>query len=249
MSKTINRGRLGNTIFRSIAASIICEKFNLKIEYYDYDKINKLGILLFDGENVYNKKKRVKNKNYFKILNKKKIKKNLIFKDYFQIKETSNLIHKYLNRVDIMNNIINKNNYKQRYNKNNDCFVHIRLGDVAKYNPGYDYYNNIIKNLNVDKIYISSDTINHNIIKKLKKQYNNIILFKDNPINTILFGSTCKYVILSYGTFSATIGYLSYYSNVYYFKTCKKYKWESQDNNYFSNKYSKICSWNEIILN
>jgi hypothetical protein len=63
-----------------------------------------------------------------------------------------------------------------RYNNNNDCFVHIRLGDVAIWNPGFDYYDNILMNLDIDNIYISTDTKDHNIIKKLKEKYLNVIL-------------------------------------------------------------------------
>ena len=37
-----------------------------------------------------------------------------------------------------------------------------------------------------------------------------------NPIETIQFGSTCKNIILSHGSFSAVIGYLGFYSNIYY---------------------------------
>ena len=39
-----------------------------------------------------------------------------------------------------------------------------------------------------------------------------------NEIETIQFASTCKNVVLSHGTYSGIIGYLSFYSNVYYCK-------------------------------
>ena len=37
-----------------------------------------------------------------------------------------------------------------------------------------------------------------------------------NEILTIQFASTCRNIILSHGSFSAIIGYLSFYSTIYY---------------------------------
>jgi len=66
----------------------------------------------------------------------------------------------------------------------------------------------------------------------------------------MLFASTCKYVVLSYGSFSAIIGYLSFFSHVYYKKISDKtaWDWNSGDkNNMFNDKYSKIGKWQEIV--
>ena len=54
------------------------------------------------------------------------------------------------------------------------------------------------------------------IISKLKTLYPKIILFDEDEVNTIHFGSTCKNIILSHGSFSAIIGYLAFNSNVYF---------------------------------
>ena len=37
-----------------------------------------------------------------------------------------------------------------------------------------------------------------------------------DPVKTIQFGSTCKHIVLSHGSFSAMIGYLGFFSQVYY---------------------------------
>jgi len=50
----------------------------------------------------------------------------------------------------------------------------------------------------------------------MKKLYQNLILIDYDEIDTIKFASTCKYIILSYGSYSAIIGYLSFYSIIYY---------------------------------
>ena len=58
--------------------------------------------------------------------------------------------------------------------------------------------------------------------------------------------STNKYVILSYGTFSGAIGYLSFYSQVYSLKYCAKYSWD-YDNIHeciiFEDKSNKVGKW------
>ena len=253
MSKCIKKGRLGNAVFRSIAASILSKKFNLKTSYFEKNLVERLGITLFSGDKVYKKSKKLKDCKYMRFLEKKNLTKNIIFKDYYQIKEISKLIHEYITNDNNMNNIMINNIYNDRYNNNNDCFIHIRLGKpggkVSKCNPGFDYYNDIVKTMNVDKIYVSSDNFNHEIINKLKNTYKNVVLYNSNPIDTILFSSTCKKIILSYGTFSAIIGYFSFYSDVYYYKKCKKYSWDKMEKDYLSDKYSKISKWNEIILN
>ena len=110
-----------------------------------------------------------------------------------------------------------KNPYNERYNNNEDIFIHIRLTDVAHLNPGINYYIKTINTINKNfSIYISTDDINHNIITELLDKYPNIILINYDEINTIQFASTCKNIILSHGSFSAIIGYLAFFSNIYY---------------------------------
>lgn len=221
MSITTGYGRLCNQIIRNLALSFIAEKNNLYVEYFNFDKINnELGIKLFVGTNKYNKTLLVNDNNYMEYFKSESpIKYNLNFNsDFFQTKEITNIIYNYLrNNKD---DIINKNPYKERYNKNNDVFLHIRLADVDIYNPGINYYdkclNIIINEYEYDNIYIGSDDFNHILIKDLKKKYPKIIFINKDPINTIQFGSTCKYIILSHGTFSSIIGYLGFFSNIYY---------------------------------
>ena len=116
----------------------------------------------------------------------------------------------------IKSNIINKNPFNSRYNANNDLYIHIRLDDAAKWNPGVNYYNNTISSINFDNLYISSDEINHSIIQEIIKKYPSCKIIDYDEINTIQFASTCKNIILSHGSFSAIIGYLSFFSNVNY---------------------------------
>ena len=252
MSNTTNRnGRLGNQIVRNIAVSFIAEKHNLFVEYASYELIQKLGIPLFVGENKYNNTIKLTDNNYVDILNKKQLKSNVNpNKNYFQTKKISDIIHNYLNQDDLVNKITNNNPYKNRYNNNNDCFVHIRLGkSVEKWNPGFEYYDSILSKLVVDTIYIATDSNKHEIIKRLQQKYKNIKLMGNDLIDIIQFGTTTKHVILSYGTFSASIGYIAYYSNVYYKKPEEKYAWDwnsKNECNMFLDHSTKIAKWNQL---
>jgi hypothetical protein len=155
--------------------------------------------------------------NYFDILNSSDLKYNLNpNENYFQTKEITNLLYEYLHSDLIKNTIINNNKYKERYNNNNDLFVHIRLDDMAYNNPGLNYYINTINSINYSNLYISTDSLNHSLILNLKHIFPKLVIINSNEINTIMFASTCKNIILSHGSFSAVIGYLSFFSQIYY---------------------------------
>ena len=65
-------------------------------------------------------------------------------------------------------------------------------------------------------MYISTDDKNHSIIIDLLQLYPSSQLINYDEITTFQFASTCKHIILSHGSFSAVIGYLSFFSNIYY---------------------------------
>ena len=220
MSKSAGGGgRLCNQIIRNLALSVIAEKNNLFVTYSHFDDINnKLGIKLFIGKNIFKETKKVQNRDYLKYYQSKSpIEYNLNFVyDYFQTREISNILynHLHLNKM----NIQSKNKYRNRYKNNNDIFLHIRLTDTSKWQPGINYFEKAINMINVkyNNIYIASDDFNSELVKNVKKKYPKIIFINKDPIETIKFGSTCKFIILSHGTFSAVIGYLAFYSNIYY---------------------------------
>lgn len=216
-STTGNNGRLGNQIIRNLAVSLLAEKHNLIVNYFNKDLINKLGIELFSGDNTYNITEDLTDDNYFNIYNCDNINYNLNpNQNYFQTKEISIFLHNYLHTDKIKSNIIANNQFKERYNKNNDLFIHVRLSDVAYLNPGISYYINAIKLINYDNLYISTDEKNNNIIIELLESYPSAKLVEYDEINTFQFASTCKHIVLSHGSFSAMIGYLSFFSNIYY---------------------------------
>jgi hypothetical protein len=138
-----------------------------------------------------------------------------VYDVYFQNQEIANFIRKYLCEQPRKIAIYNKNIFNYRYEINNDIFVHVRLDDATQYNPGYEYYAKVLNDLTFERGFISSDTIDHPLCKLLIEKHG-LIPVQTNEVHTIMFASTCKYLLLSSGTFSWTIGILGWYSTVYY---------------------------------
>jgi hypothetical protein len=241
-STTGNNGRLGNQIIRNLAVSLIAEKYNLQVDYFNKDLINKLGIKLFSGQNKYTSIQDLTDDNYFSVYNCGNLNYNLNPNHcFFQTKEITNFLYNYLHTDKVKLNIIKKNSFKNRYNNNNDLFIHIRLGDVKDKNPGINYYKKAIQNIKFDNLYIATDEKKHDIIINLVKLYPNAKFINCSELTTIQFASTCKHIILSHGSFSAVIGYLSFFSNIYYPKYELNKIWYGD---MFSiNNWIKITSW------
>lgn len=220
---TPGSGRLCNQLFRNLALSIIAEKHNLYVQYSNFDTISKLGIKLYIGKNSHYNTITLTDNNYFEILSQDTLYSNLdANSNYFQTKEISDVLYSYLHKDNIKKEIMNHNPYINRYNNNNDLFVHFRLTDAANWSPGINYYiqtTNIVCKLmsnNIDHIYLSTDEPSHPFIQQYINTFPNTILINYDIINIIQFANTCKNIILSHGTFSAIIGYLAYHSTIFY---------------------------------
>jgi len=214
---TYCNGRLCNQIIRNLAVSLIAKKHNLKVDYSSCDLIAQLGIDLFSGNYTNNNIVKLTDDNYFSILNGDDL--NCALdpnSNYFQTKEITIFLHEYLHAEYVKSKIIEKNPFKCRYNENNDLFIHVRLTDAADWNPGVNYYLNAIKSIHFDNLHIATDEKHNPIITTLLETYPSAKLVDEDEIRTIQFGSTCRHVILSHGSFSAVIGYLSFFSNIYY---------------------------------
>jgi hypothetical protein len=214
MSKTDTlHGRLGNQFFINVAASLLAEKFNLYIDYEHGDAVKEL-FPLFVGTQKHITAVIVTDENYLDIYNKDSIDYNLTFRDYFQSKKVTNVTHRYIH-----------SKMKGKRDKNNNCFIHVRLGDVAQWNPGVSYYQNVLSTLDVDNVYLSTDSIDHPIAQTLL-HLPKVKLYDASPKDTILFACTNRYVILSHGTFSGMIAYLALHATVYFIKESEKTSWD-----------------------
>lgn len=220
-------GKLGNLFFINMALHFISIKNNLHVEYQFYDKLKKLGIDLFIGKNKYPSEISVSlsDDNFYDLIIGEVINKNVSIVNNLscQTSEFALFLRKYYDQELHKNNIINCNKFKERYNNNNDIFIHVRLGDISNsiYIQTIDYYDKILRELTFNNGYISSDSIDNIICKVLIIKYK-LTVINYNDVETIMFATTCKNVILSTGTFSWLIGFLAYYSNIFFPKIIHK---------------------------
>ena len=241
MTEVLPKGRFGNHFFLNVAVSILAEKHNLQCKYSSPKEMSALGVPLFSGDKKYDTTIDLHKENYNDVLNMAELSSNLLPRDFLQSKLISNRIYAYLNEPKVKENIILKNPCKERYNTNNDVFIHVRVADAKKFNPGAKYYLKAIQNIShYDTIFLSSDNRYDSIVKEIVKKYPTIQIINLDSINTIQFASTCKHVILSHGTFSAIIGYLAFCSNVSY----PDYAWASR---MWHGDVFSIDGWNRIL--
>jgi hypothetical protein len=223
----IHKARFGNLFLINMAFHFIAIKNNLNVSYKYYDKFKELGISFFIGNKTFEEDFFLSDNSFFNIIkNNEKIEKNIIIDIadfYCQTKEFCLYLQDKFKEI-FTENIKKTNIFKERYNKNQDVFIHVRLGDIqndiSKSN-NKEYYDNILSVLNFKKGYISSDTIKSDFCKFLIKKYNLEIIDLDE-VKTIMFASTCQNIILSGGTFSWLIGFLSFHSHKIYYPKNKK---------------------------
>jgi hypothetical protein len=227
-NSNIHNGRFGNLFFINMFLHFMSIKYNLKCSYKNNNKFKLLGIFYNIGQNIYNKNLLVTEQNMMTLLQENHDKEpcNLIINNnvWFQSKEFCLIIQKYFYKEINKNSIINNNYYKNRYNNNKDLFIHIRMGDVANITGEYlSYYEKILNIETYDNAYISSDSIEHDLCKKLIQKYK-LIVFNKSDIETIMFSSTCNKIILSGGTFSWMIGFFAFFAESIYYPEVKN-KW------------------------
>jgi hypothetical protein len=217
----INYWGIGKLFFINMACHFLSLKYNLKFEYKYYHLFKKLGLTFFIGNNTYNENVLITNDNFYDLIINEPIQyKNLIlnYELTCQTKTFCLYLNNFFKVQQNRNKIVQSNIFKQRYVRNNDVFVHVRLGDVRKnkHHNVFDYYDETIKNINYTRAFISSDEIDHGICQELIRKYNMTVINNDE-IETIMFGSTCKYLILSGGAYSWLIGFLAFFSSDIYY--------------------------------
>ena len=220
-------GRFGNHVIRDLAISLLAKKHNLYVNYCSRDLVQSLGIDLFCGTAIHEETQLITDSTYFKFYNSDSLTCNLnpnTDYSYLQVKEIIDLIYENLRTDEVKSKIMSYNPFRDRYNNNNDLYVHIRLGDVLHSIPRLIYYINAIKNVKYDKLYISTESPDHEYIETLLKEFPSAELVYYDEIKTIQFTSTCKHIILSHGSFSAMIGYLAFFAENVYFPEFERNK-------------------------
>lgn len=217
-NSNIHSGRFGNLFFINMFLNMMAMKYNLKCSYKHVVQFSKLGIHFFKGTNTYDNQLLVSEDNFIYILKNNLEPCNLIITNnvWFQTNEFCKILYKYFKVEKVRKNIINKNIYNTRYNKNNDLFIHVRLGDVKKQSyDSFDYIDRMISSIDYDEAYITSDNIEDTFCKKLIRKHK-LRVFISTEHDTIMFGNTCNNILMSGGTFSWMIGFFAFYSkNIY----------------------------------
>ena len=134
---------------------------------------------------------------------------------YFQTPEVAHTFYNHIRNPHIRDQIVGANPFRDRYDANNDVFVHVRLGDIAHQNPGLAYYTKCLDRIPFDCGYISTDSPNHPDIQELQKRFG-LKLIDYDETRTLQFASTCKFLILSHGTFSWAMGAFAFNGSVHY---------------------------------
>jgi hypothetical protein len=221
MTSTIGgHGRFGNHFIRNICISIIAKNYDLAATYSVPHLFSRLGIPLFSGSRTFESSIQVTDDTVVSyLLGHASVSHNLFsLSSYLQIPDTARIIRQFLTSPEIQSSIIFNNPYKDRFNNNNDLYIHLRLGDVSYLAPDFQYFADAI--LAAQKVngpfsngFISTESWDHPLTQRLIHTFNLKPLVLDE-VNTFQFASTCRNVILSNGTFSWCIGVLSFFSTV-----------------------------------
>lgn len=208
-------GRFCNHVIRNLYASFIAEASDLAMTYSYAQEIERLGLSLFKtGTLTHPRTLVIRDEDFCNHLD-KKLDAN-IFVDWLSAQNPvfSLRLYNYFRSSKIMESVRNANIHKVRYSNNNDGFVHVRLDDAAVWNPGYAYYDAALQRCGVKSGYISSDSPDHPFVTGLAAKYGLVIVQKDE-VETIMLAATCKYLVLSHGTFSWLMGALAFDAQVY----------------------------------
>ena len=235
-----NKGRFGNLFFVNMFLHFLSFKYSLKCNYKYDKKFKELGISFYKGNKTFEKNVLITKNNFLSILEKNYEPCNVIItnENFFQNSEFCLIIKHYLESMKINNIIKNKNIFFKRYGKNNDLFIHIRLGDISdKTEFLLPYYEKMLSSIKYNNAYLASDSIDNIICCNLIKKYN-LHPISFNDIETIMFGSTCNNIVLSGGSFSWLIGFLAFESNFIYYPDPSKFK-----NKWFGDIFS-FSHWN-----
>ncbi len=240
---THTSGGFCNHVIRAYAASFIAKKRGLSFCYGEfYPKMKQLGIELYtSGTNTYDTQQHIDDNNVMACIHSEDADYRNIFVnyDFFQTAAFSLYLYEYYRQSIHQQSIIDANVFKERYRNNEDLFVHIRLGDVTRFNPGLAYYDKFLSSHTFQKGYISSDSITHDICQQLIAKYNLTVIDYDD-VETIMFASTCRYILLTSGSYSYIIGLFGFFSTVFYIKQTNA--WCPAD------LYRGIKDWTEIDL-
>ena len=207
MVSIVYSGRLGNNFFQYVAAYIFAKKFGFKISSDIVD--NKFNLPSLNGKGRFVKTINVDDNNFMSLIKSDKLEEgHYRFVGYYQIKE---FILEYRNEIKQMFNLSYLPNSKD------EVFVAYRIGDIngIRQMLPYEYYEDALTKLNSIGGYISSDTPDHPNVLRLIEKFN-LKNYNGSPLETIDFAKNFNNLVLSEGSFSWWMGFLSNAKNIYF---------------------------------
>lgn len=200
-------GRLGNNLFQYVAAYIFAKKFNLKISSGVVE--NKFDLPVLIGEETNLPIINVDDNNFMELLESEYLTPaHYRFVGYYQNK---NFILKYGSEIKSLFNLTFIDTPKD------EVFVAYRIGDIngERQMLPIEYYQEALQNINVKNGYITSDTLDHPNVIQLANEFN-LKFYNKSPLETIDFAKNFNNLVLSEGSFSWWMGFLSSAKNIYY---------------------------------
>ncbi len=208
MSVSINySGRLGNNLFQYAAAYIFANKFNLRISSGVVE--NKFDLPLLTGETTGGPIIDVDDSNFMNLLESESIEPaHYRFVGYYQNRD---FILKYRDEIKSLFNLTFTDT------SNDQVFVAYRIGDIngERQMLPIEYYRAALQNIGSHDGYITSDTPDHPNVLQLANEFN-LKIYNESPLETIDFVKNFNNLVLSEGSFSWWMGFLSSAKNIYY---------------------------------
>jgi hypothetical protein len=200
-------GRLGNNLFQYVAAYIFAKKFNLKISSGVVE--NNFDLPLLTGESNSDLVIDVNDNNFMSLLESEFLEEaHYRFVGYYQNRD---FILKYGSEIKSLFNLTFTDI------PNDEVFVAYRIGDIngERQMLPIEYYQEALRNINAKNGYITSDTLDHQNVVQLANEFN-LKFYNKSPLETIDFAKNFNNLVLSEGSFSWWIGFLSNAENIYY---------------------------------
>jgi hypothetical protein len=227
-------GRLANRFFGNMVYSLLSKKYKLVARYPRNEELSAMG-LEFHHESSEDLSGRdivveLNDNNIVEYIQgdypTERIQFTMANDTYCQTPAICTLFRDIFADIALRQRLRDHNPFRERYGVNEDVYVHVRLGDVQAHCPSLAYYEQALAAVPFTKGYISSDSPTHPLVQTLIHKYKlgTVVL---PPHQTIQFANTCKYLVLSHGTFSWMMGFFAFNAEKIQYPKIK-HKWHGE---------------------